>query len=201
MARSAFGALRPRPLNIAVTMSVVVYGILLLDGRKPVSAAGDAAALAAFGRAVTVFQHPRCDNCHAAGNRPTQGEDGRPHRMSVRRGTDGRGMPAMRCRNCHRASNQGPAPMPPGAHNWQMPAPDLPMAFAARSAGEICRQLKDPVRTRGRSLAKILQHLEEDGLVLWAWSPGRGRRLPPIEHDAFVDDMRAWVANGAACPK
>src|SRR5262244_3774337 len=46
-----------------------------------------------------------------------QGDDNRPHGMNVKRGTDGRGSPAMRCTNCHQSSNSEFAHAPPGAPN------------------------------------------------------------------------------------
>src|SRR5262245_17714920 len=52
-----------------------------------------AAIFTELGRVLT---HPRCVNCHPAGDRPRQAE-GRPHQPPVERGADGHGLPAMRC--------------------------------------------------------------------------------------------------------
>jgi hypothetical protein len=35
-----------------------------------------------------VLTHPRCVNCHPAGDRPRQGEEGRPHQPPVARGAE-----------------------------------------------------------------------------------------------------------------
>src|SRR6266496_6082542 len=44
-----------------------------------------------------VLTHPRCVNCHPAGDQPHQGELGRLHQPPVQRGIDGHGTAAMRC--------------------------------------------------------------------------------------------------------
>ena len=48
-----------------------------------------------------VLTHPRCVNCHPAGDRPRQGDMARLHQPPVERGADGHGLPAMRCSICH----------------------------------------------------------------------------------------------------
>src|SRR5690349_1363351 len=62
-------------------------------------AIGDTSArsTALFSEAVKVLQHPRCMNCHPAGDRPRQGDTRRLHQPPVARGDDGFGLPAMRC--------------------------------------------------------------------------------------------------------
>ncbi len=45
----------------------------------------DAAARAAFLAAAPVFTHPRCQNCHPAGDAPLQGDDSHPHAQNVKR--------------------------------------------------------------------------------------------------------------------
>ena len=52
---------------------------------------------ALFAELGKVLQHPRCVNCHPAGDRPRQGNAGRLHQPPVERGADGFGLPAMRC--------------------------------------------------------------------------------------------------------
>jgi hypothetical protein len=47
-----------------------------------------------------VLTHPRCLNCHPAGDRPHQGDTGRVHQPPVERGADGFGLPALRCPIC-----------------------------------------------------------------------------------------------------
>ena len=53
-------------------------------------AAREAGAAAAFEAMVPVLRHPRCVNCHSAGDFPRQGDDGHQHTMQLRRGPDGR---------------------------------------------------------------------------------------------------------------
>src|SRR5262249_15556020 len=75
----------------------------------------EAKAIAAFNAAFLVFSHPRCMNCHPAGNAPLQGDDSHPHAFRVQRGPDGAGITAERCSNCHQAANLAGPHMPPGA--------------------------------------------------------------------------------------
>src|SRR5205085_12340065 len=49
---------------------------------------------ALFTEAAKVLTHPRCMNCHPAGDRPRQGDLRRPHQPPVFRGEDGFGLPA-----------------------------------------------------------------------------------------------------------
>jgi len=36
--------------------------------------------------------------------------------------------------------------------------------------------------------------------VLWGWAPGDGRTLPPLSHEEFTKQFRAWIDGGAAIP-
>lgn len=80
------------------------------------------------------------------------------------------------------------------------------MAWEQLSAKEICRELKDPARNGGRSLAQLVQHFAHEALVLWSWSPGVDRAgltrsPPPLSHDEFMTVVNRWVSSGAACPR
>jgi hypothetical protein len=147
-----------------------------------------------------VFRHPRCINCHVAGDRPRQGEASRPHAMNVRRGADGLGVAALRCSSCHGASNRERADGPgvPGASNWGLPPPT--MGWGGEDDATICRAIQDPELNGGRPLADIALHLENDPLVLWSWAPGGNRATPPIDRERFVALVKAWVAAGGPCP-
>ena len=57
------------------------------------TAARSAAIFTELGKVLT---HPRCVNCHPAGDRPRQGDMARLHQPPVERGADGHGLPAMR---------------------------------------------------------------------------------------------------------
>jgi hypothetical protein len=155
-------------------------------------------SLALFREAGKVILHPRCMNCHPAGDRPTQGERMTPHMPMVARGADGRGAPAMRCTNCHRAANFAPSRVP-GDPDWHL-AP-IEMAWQGRSLGAICRQIKDPKRNGGKSLERIIHHMTHDHLVGWGWHPGGGRAPAPGTQARFGALVAAWVESGAVCPK
>jgi cytochrome c5 len=159
------------------------------------------AASTAFERAYPVFVSPRCQNCHPSGDAPLQGDDSHVHTQNVKRGSDGHGEYGMKCQTCHQDANLPGANMPPGNPKWGLPLPQMKMVFVGRTAGELCRQLKDPKQNGGRSLAQILTHVSTDDLVGWGWNPGDGRTLPPLNREDFVAAMQEWVKDGAACPK
>lgn len=172
------------------------------DSLRPVSAFASIAdqrarALALFEEAGKVLQHPRCVNCHPAGNRPSQTDGMRPHRPHVVRGADGHGAVGMRCDTCHGKANFDPARVP-GEPQWHL-AP-ASMAWEGRSLGQICEQIKDPARNGGKDMAALLHHMAQDGLVGWAWSPGSGRAPAPGTQAGFGELLRAWADAGAHCP-
>ena len=77
----------------------------------------------------------------------------------------------------------------------------MKMVIQGETAGQFCRQLKDPAKNGNRTLAQIIEHVSSDDLVGWGWNPGDGRTLPPLNRPEFVAAMKAWVDNGAACPQ
>jgi hypothetical protein len=169
---------------------------------KAVSSFGDIAdtqsrSIALFTEAAKVLQHPRCVNCHPAGDRPSQGDLMRPHQPVVVRGKDGHGAPGMACTTCHGGANFDPARVPGDPH-WHL-AP-LSMAWEGKSVGYICNQLKDPGRNGNRDMAAILKHAATDSLVKWGWNPGPGRTPAPGTNEEFVALLTAWAGTGAHCP-
>ena len=161
-----------------------------------------ARSAALFTEAGKVIQHPRCLNCHPAGERPSQGMDMHPHEPPVVRGAADFGAPGMQCTTCHSAKN---TPIPtesiksvPGNPKWML-AP-LNMAWQGRPLAEICKQIKDPKRNGGRDLEKIYHHMAEDDLVGWGWEPGEGREPAPGTQKKFGELIRAWIDTGAVCP-
>lgn len=159
-----------------------------------------AASRTAFLEAYKVLMHPRCMNCHPAGDAPLQGDDSHVHAQSVQRGPDGKGKYALKCANCHQLANLPGLNMPPGNPNWHLPPPEMKMVFQGKSPRELARQLKDRNLNGNKSLEAIMQHVAEDKLVISCWNPGDGRTKPPIPHDEFVRKMREWVDRGAAEP-
>lgn len=155
----------------------------------------------AFEHVTAVLSSPRCANCHIPGESPLQGDMGRPHAMRVRRGADGRGTAAMRCTNCHQDASLPVAHAPPGAPDWRLPPPATRMAWKGLTAGDQCRMLKDTSRNGNKTLTQLLEHVRHDRLVLAGWSPGPGRTLPPMSHESFVEQFKAWVDLGAVCPE
>jgi mono/diheme cytochrome c family protein len=160
-----------------------------------------AASRAAFLEAYKVLMHPRCMNCHPAGDRPLQGDDSHLHAQNVQRGTDGKGKYALKCANCHQLANLPGANMPPGNPNWHLPPPEMKMVFQGKTPRELARQLKDWNQNGHKKLGEILHHVAEDTLVLAGWNPGDGRTKPPLSHDEFVQKMREWIEKGAVEPE
>jgi hypothetical protein len=154
-------------------------------------------SIALFGEAGKVLLHPRCVNCHPAGERPSQGDAMRPHEPLVVRGSDGNGAPGLACTTCHGAANFDPARVPGDPHWHLAPAS---MAWEGKSLGYVCNQLKDRRRNGNRDLAAILNHVATDSLVKWAWNPGPGRTPAPGSNEAFVALLKAWADTGAYCP-
>jgi hypothetical protein len=165
------------------------------------AAANEEAAQAAFLRSWTVFNSPRCRNCHPAGDAPLQGDDSHFHIQNVKRGPDGHGLYGMRCNTCHQLTNTPGDNMPPGNPKWGLPPANMKMVIVGETPGQFCRQLKDPAQNGGRTLAQIITHVSSDDLVGWAWNPGDGRTPPPLTRPEFANSVREWVKNGAACPQ
>jgi hypothetical protein len=156
-----------------------------------------ARSIALFEEVGKVLQHPRCMNCHPAGERPRQTDQRRLHQPLVVRGKDGHGAPGMACATCHGGTNFDPSHVPGNPH-WAL-APTS-MAWEGKSLGEICIQLKDLRRNGGRDVAAILKHVTSDSLVLWAWAPGPGRTPAPGSNVEFASLLTAWAETGAHCP-
>lgn len=157
----------------------------------------DPDGIEAFGSVYSVLLSPRCMNCHPAGDAPLQTDHGRPHRMNITRRSPEVG---LHCDACHRDSNGRTPGSPPGSAHWNMPSRAVPMVFEGRTPAQLCAQLKQPQATGGRDLDELVDHIERDPLVLWAFDPGPGRTLPPISHAELVTATRQWVAAGAPCP-
>ncbi len=148
-----------------------------------------------------VLMSPRCMNCHPAGDAPLQGDESLPHAQNVQRGLDGQGLFAMRCATCHQTANAPGPHLPPGAPNWHLPRPDMPLVFEGKSSSELCRQMRDPAQNGGKTPEQLLEHMTSDPLVLWGWDPGEGRNPVAMPHELFAGAARAWVEGGCDCPE
>lgn len=186
-------------LSLAVTLALIALAAPSLSSRNETSLiANRERSVAAFRDIATVLQSPRCMNCHVMGDRPRQGDDRHLHAQNVMRGPDGKGLPGMRCSNCHQQNNHESAGGPPGAPDWQMPRASQPMAWEGLSVGDLCRAITDPKRNGNRRPADLIPHMNTS-LVVWAWNPGPERTTPPLSYDQFTSQMHEWVATGAAC--
>jgi hypothetical protein len=156
---------------------------------------------AIFAEIGKVLTHPRCMNCHPAGEHPLQGADYHEHRPVVWRNDTGNyGTP---CGECHTQQNvtlreAASYKSIPGHPRWAV-AP-LEMAWQGKSLGDICRQLKDTARNGGRDLALLHEHIARDDLVAWGWSPGAGREPAPGSQELAGQLVQAWIDTGAECP-
>jgi hypothetical protein len=186
-----------RFFGLALTVGSVA---VLASSQPPLS---EQEGLTAFETVRTVLQHPRCQNCHIPGDAPLQFDDGRIHAQEVQRGVDGKGAAGLPCTTCHGTANPPEswgAHMPPGAPNWHLPPAERKMVFIGLTSGDLCRRLKDQGQNGGKSLSALVEHVSEDKLVLWGWSPGVGRAAVSVPHDEFVAKFKIWVAAGAPCP-
>lgn len=181
--------------------SVWVIGALLLSWSPVQSAGKDEAqvkrSVELFKEAAKVFQHPRCMNCHPAGDRPTQGMDMHEHIMNVQRGKDDKGNLGMRCTACHGTENNRHSGVP-GAPKWAL-APKS-MGWQGLSLRELCQALKDPKKNHGMTMEKFIEHNAHDELVAWGWNPGAGREPVPGTQEQFGKIIAEWVGTGAECP-
>jgi hypothetical protein len=158
---------------------------------------------ALFNEIAKVVTHPRCMNCHPAGNHPLQGDDRHEHLPPVPRGDAGLGVAGLNCATCHTERNftlVGAATYKsiPGHPRWQL-AP-IEMAWEGKSVSQICQQLKDPARNGGRTLALLHEHFAKDDLVAWGWTPGEGREPAPGSQQQLGELAQAWIDSGAQCP-
>src|SRR3954453_21018295 len=141
------------------------------------SSIGDPAARSAaiFTELGKVLTHPRCLNCHPAGDRPRQGDMSRLHQPPVERGADGLGLPALRCPICHQSANFDPAGMP-GNPIWHLAPRE--MAWEGKTLGEICTQIKDPARNGNRSADALIENRGEHAQADSSRSAPPARRQP-----------------------
>jgi len=151
--------------------------------------------LRAFADIYDVVTHPRCMNCHPAGDAPLHGEEGEQHMFGVTRFSPLKG---VHCSTCHAPMpvGDGQAPLPPADSIWSM-AP-AQMVFEDRSPAEICAQLKDPALNGGRGHVASTEHIAHDHLLITSWH--KGRPVPPISHEELVERFETWGRAGGPCP-
>lgn len=192
-----------RQLSIVAAILLVVvlmaYGLNAEDSVVLPVKKDSLASVKAFEKVYTVLMSPRCMNCHPAGDVPLQGEDSHLHDMAPQRGTDGKGVFAMKCTNCHQPTNTPGPHTPPGNPNWHLPPADMKMVFQGRTAAQLAKQLVDPKQNGHKTMQQLLEHAD-DALVLAGWDPGEGRKLPPMSHAEFKKAWTTWINTGAYAP-
>ncbi len=165
-----------------------------------------ARSVALFEEAGKVITHPRCANCHPV-DTPAQSDSRHPHMPMVARGNlgehgEGHGATTLPCRSCHTNKNVWVGGVKivtiPGNPAWALAPKE--QAWQGKSLGEICRQIKDPARNGGKTLAQIQEHMARDPLVAWGWNPGAGRKPVPGTQAEFGEIIQAWIDSGAECP-
>jgi len=151
----------------------------------------------AFIEAYKVFMHPRCMNCHPAGDVPLQGDDSHLHTQGIKRGPDGKGLYALKCKNCHQDENLKGDNLPPGHPNWHLPPANRKMVFEGKTPRQLAMGFKDPKFTGFSTMDKFLHHIEDDTLVKHSFTYGV---KPPLTHEEFSAKVREWIEKGAALP-
>ncbi len=156
----------------------------------------EAKSRAMFAEMGQVLEHPRCVNCHPAGDEPLQGAESRPHQPTVERGAAGMGTPGMRCNTCHGTDNYRNVP---GTPAWRL-APE-PMGWEGLATAEICELLTDPDRNGGKSVDEVVSFMVNNQLVAYGWEPPEHYEAVPGTHERFGELAEAWAEAGAHCPE
>jgi hypothetical protein len=89
--------------------------------------------------------------------------------------------------------------MPPGAPDWHLPSPAIPMIWEGLTDHQLFELFKDPHGNGHRTPAQIVEHMHTP-LVLWGWTPGDGRTPVPTSQHYFLAKVQEWAEKGAACP-
>ena len=187
--------------------SIVVFSILIIiytlsssfqtstqDG-YPDHLKDSVVSKAAFMKVYDVLQSPRCMNCHPAGDIPLVGDASEEHGQGVTRGKKGNN-----CGSCHMDEFIDGVSMAPAAPNWRMPPANMKMIFQGRTPRQLAAQLLDSATNGKKTTADLIDHVKKDGLVLYAWKPGDGKKLPPLTHAEFVKQFELWISTGAYLP-
>ena len=74
------------------------------------------------------------------------------------RGADDHGAPALQCSTCHHKANFDPRAGCRAIRNGISRRSS--MAWQGKTLGEICRQIKDPARNGGKTLPRIVEHID-----------------------------------------
>jgi hypothetical protein len=154
----------------------------------------------AFMKVYKVLMSPRCMNCHPAGDAPLQGDDSHVHTMNVQRGTDGTGLYAAKCSNCHQPANVPGVHTPPGNPKWKLPPDDMKMVFQGKTPRQLALQIMNYNQNGHKNKAQLIEHAR-DTLVKAGWDMGAGRVPPPLSYSAFVSVWDDWIKKGGYAPR
>lgn len=152
--------------------------------------------LRAFADIYAVSMHPRCLNCHPAGDAPLHTDASIRHDFGIDRFSP---LVGVHCSTCHAAApvGDGLAPLPPADPIWSL-APKA-MVFEGRTPKQLCEQLKDPQINGGRGHVDTTAHVANDHLLQTSWHSGR--TVPPISHAELVKRFETWGRAGGPCPE
>ncbi len=188
--------------TVIAAMLTIIFGMSSAFRYAPkdnVAAQDSVESVKAFMKAYSVLMSPRCMNCHPSGDVPLQGDEGKLHAMSPKRGIDGKGVYAMKCANCHQPNNTPGMHTPPGNLNWHLPPADMKMVFQGKTPNQLARQLLDPKTNGSKNKEQLIAHAD-DNLVTASWNPGDGRKPPPLTHAEFKKAWVTWISKGAYVP-
>lgn len=201
---------RSFPVRAMLVMGVLVAAVALMsygfdettehnNSWRNATAKDSIASVRAYTDVYRVLMSARCVNCHPAGDIPLQGDESRLHTMYPKRGTDGKGVYAMKCANCHQATNTPGVHTPPGNPEWHLPPANMKMVFQGKTPRQLALQLVDLKLNGHKNKQQLLDHAK-DTLVKAGWNMGEGRKPPPISYQAFVKAWNTWIQNGAYAP-
>jgi hypothetical protein len=185
----------------ALVIALALAGAPLAAQQTGVS---DETGRAAWDRIFGVLSHPRCSNCHVAGDQPMwaglgYGPDA-PHGMNIRADGSRIGAESIPCRTCHvssGAANNTPHAPPHIADAWRLPPPE--MAWLGKSGFGVCQQLRNPGTNDGNDVAGLVDHVGGSEFVRWGFTPGAGRSAPEGSIAQLARDLALWGAAGSPC--
>ena len=154
---------------------------------------------AMFTEIAKVLTHPRCMNCHPAGEHALQGA-GREHNPQVWRHNAETGAIGTTCSACHTEANvtlhEGASYKSiPGHPRWEL-APKS-MAWEGKSIGDICRQVKDVTATAGAT-SRCCTSISPRTI----WSPGAGIRARAVSgRRARRKKPASWSRHGSTAER
>lgn len=163
-----------------------------------------ARGLELWSRIHQVFSHPRCANCHVGTDRvpmwsgPEYGSTPRPHGMNISAKGGDDGSNYLACATCHTTHNSDTPHGPPGALDWELPAPER--QWFGKSSAEICKQFRDRKLRNIESIDAVVRHIKTDARVAWGWEPGPERTKPLYSVNELAGFIRQWDKAGAPCP-